>query len=377
MSTIPRYSLLPFKAPQNENKDYNKYFMVQPRNVVRNVVRNVFQYIWKGNVIEKNDPAVFYDIKAEYFDPRQLIRECCRKSCFKRCLDCTFDKIFVKQQKLIIDSHQKGEKNRLIFDGKDISLQKHIQGHIDALLCYRNTRLVAKALMYSSCRDLHVVIDCPDSDWTNNAGWVKEDNCVYVGRTDPDEYREPFCANRDIIAHEFGHAFVDETAKFEYKFQSGALHESCADLCAIWIKQGEKDLPANHPDNDWLIAPRILRNDQGFGAIRSVSNPGSAHDQDQQPKLMQDFVELSESEEGDYGGIHINSGIPSYAFYLAATDINYSTWWMATVWKSALNESSPTDDFATFARRTIEATEGYSQAQNSVAKAWCDVGVLN
>ena len=48
--------------------------------------------------------------------------------------------------------------------------------------------------------------------------------------------------------------------------------------------------------------------------------PGTAYDdprlgKDPQPAHMDDYVETTE----DNGGVHINSGIPNHAFYLAAT----------------------------------------------------------
>ena len=50
--------------------------------------------------------------------------------------------------------------------------------------------------------------------------------------------------------------------------------------------------------------------------------PGTAYDdpvlgKDPQPAHMDDFVETDQ----DNGGVHINSGIPNHAFYLAATAI--------------------------------------------------------
>ena len=53
-----------------------------------------------------------------------------------------------------------------------------------------------------------------------------------------------------------------------------------------------------------------------------MSEPGTAYDdpllgKDPQPAHMKDFIKTRE----DNGGVHLNSGIPNRAFYLAATAI--------------------------------------------------------
>ena len=55
--------------------------------------------------------------------------------------------------------------------------------------------------------------------------------------------------------------------------------------------------------------------------------PGTAYDdpklgKDPQPAHMDDYVDTF----SDNGGVHINSGIPNKAFYLAATAIGGKAW---------------------------------------------------
>ena len=57
-------------------------------------------------------------------------------------------------------------------------------------------------------------------------------------------------------------------------------------------------------------------------ALRSMKAPGTAYDdpvlgKDPQPAAMAGYVQTST----DNGGVHINSGIPNHAFYLAAIAI--------------------------------------------------------
>jgi hypothetical protein len=85
----------------------------------------------------------------------------------------------------------------------------------------------------------------------------------------------------------------------------------------------------------------------------------------------------------DNGGVHLNSGIPNHAFYLAATALGGNAWEGAgQVWYDVLTGGTlPTDcDFQTFARATTAAAgqrfgAGSASAQG-VQDAWVQVGVL-
>ena len=56
----------------------------------------------------------------------------------------------------------------------------------------------------------------------------------------------------------------------------------------------------------------------------------------------------------DNGGVHLNSGIPNHAFYLAATAIGGNAWEAAGhIWYTALTERLRSEsDFAAAARAT-------------------------
>src|SRR5919107_2040043 len=94
---------------------------------------------------------------------------------------------------------------------------------------------------------------------------------------------------------------------------------------------------------------------------------------------MSGYVETSD----DNGGVHLNSGIPNHAFYLAAVGIGGNAWDGAgQVWYDVLTGGAlaPDADFAAFAGATVAAAgrrfgEGSAQ-QQAVAKAWADVEVV-
>jgi hypothetical protein len=84
------------------------------------------------------------------------------------------------------------------------------------------------------------------------------------------------------------------------------------------------------------------------------------------------------STTDDNGGVHINSGIPNRAFYLAASELGGRSWEQAGhIWYTALTSSSvrPSTDFASFAQATIAAASS-SGVDGVVSSAWREVGVV-
>ena len=82
--------------------------------------------------------------------------------------------------------------------------------------------------------------------------------------------------------------------------------------------------------------------------------------------------------------MHINSGIPNHAFYLAATALGGNAWERAgQIWYDVLTAPGLAKDigFAGFARATVDAaTARYgadSPAARAVREAWLAVKVLS
>jgi Zn-dependent metalloprotease len=83
----------------------------------------------------------------------------------------------------------------------------------------------------------------------------------------------------------------------------------------------------------------------------------------------------------DYGGVHINSGIPNHAFYLVAVELGGNAWqkpgriWYRTL--SMLNAKSEFADMVSATQTAAAAEFGSGSAEaNAVAKAWKAVGLL-
>lgn len=120
---------------------------------------------------------------------------------------------------------------------------------------------------------------------------------------------KPLSGGLDVGGHELSHGVIQNSANLRYSGESGAINESMADIFGCSIDS-----------LDWLIGEDVVMNSAfPSGALRSMSDPhnggSSFSDASYQPKKVSEQY----TGTGDNGGVHINSGIPNYAFYLIAT----------------------------------------------------------
>jgi Zn-dependent metalloprotease len=182
----------------------------------------------------------------------------------------------------------------------------------------------------------------------------------------------------DVIGHELTHGVTQSTVNLLYTGQSGALNESISDVFGSLVKQYQLGQTAD--EADWLIGAGILGPALHGAALRSMKAPGTAFDGDQQPATMSGYV----STTIDNGGVHLNSGIPNHAFYLAATALGGHAWERAgRIWYQVLltRAVAPDAQFHTFAQATVAAATvlfgAASREAQAVAEAWAEVEVLN
>lgn len=213
----------------------------------------------------------------------------------------------------------------------------------------------------------------------NNAFWNGE-QMVY-GDGDGELFTR-FTIDLDIIAHELTHGVTQYEVGLRYWYQSGALNESFSDVFGSLVKQ--RKLRQDVKEADWFIGANVLIGENY--ALRSMKAPGTAYQDhpiignDPQPATMDNYHELPPWE--DNGGVHINSGIPNHAFYLAAMEIGGYAWEKAgLIWYRALCHKLTKD--ATFVRAAraiiLVAREEFganSNEEKGVEKAWKDVKVL-
>lgn len=187
----------------------------------------------------------------------------------------------------------------------------------------------------------------------------------------------------DIIAHELSHGVIEREAGLVYAHQAGALNESLSDVFGSLVKQRQRGDSAETAD--WLIGAGLFTERVAGKALRSMAEPGSAYDdpllgRDPQPAHMRDFVVT----ESDNGGVHINSGIPNRAFYLAARALGGYAWEKAgPIWYDTLIDTRLASDseFAPFAELSVANAErrfgSASDESRAVLQAWREVGVLS
>jgi thermolysin len=144
----------------------------------------------------------------------------------------------------------------------------------------------------------------------NNAYW--DGSAMTYGDGDGSTYR-PFDA-LDVVGHEMTHGITERTSNLQYQNESGAANESFSDIFGVVIEfktgtltgSGGVSYPA-----DWWIGEDLYYSNNPSNptrGIRSMSNPHAEGDPDH----------YSERYTGtsDNGGVHINSGIQNYLFYL-------------------------------------------------------------
>lgn len=184
----------------------------------------------------------------------------------------------------------------------------------------------------------------------------------------------------DVIGHELTHGVTAHEANLDYQDEPGALNESISDVFGCLVKQ--RVLSQTAAEADWLIGAGLFTPKVHGTALRSMKAPGTAYDdpvlgKDPQPAHMKDYVHTVD----DDGGVHLNSGIPNRAFFLAADAIGGRAWEKAgKIWYVALRDRLRRDStFAAAARLTLAVAAslfgpGGAEAK-AVRSAWSGVGI--
>jgi bacillolysin len=198
----------------------------------------------------------------------------------------------------------------------------------------------------------------------NNAFWDSYAKHMAIG--DGDEFTfKSFTRALDVSAHEFSHAVVTGTVDLVYQGQPGALNESFADVMSTMVDR-----------DDWLIGEEIV-GPQVFpqGYARSFIDPEGGN----QPAHMDQLYKGLD----DYGGVHINSGIPNHAAYLLAQAKSREVVekiWYRTLYKDHIGSYA---SFIDMAQGTLTACDELVASKTltagdctATAQAWVKVGVL-
>lgn len=123
----------------------------------------------------------------------------------------------------------------------------------------------------------------------------------------------------EVIAHELAHGIISEGSELVYERESGALNEALADAIGVsfraWLESGGS---ASSSPTTINVFPGMWELRSDTATIRHMRNPRSVptYDSFEYPDHYDNFVDLPNTKDGDWGGVHVNSSIINQSFYL-------------------------------------------------------------
>lgn len=110
----------------------------------------------------------------------------------------------------------------------------------------------------------------------------------------------------DITGHEITHGLTQFTAGLVYQDESGALNESFSDIFGVTIDNFGRGTTGT---TLWRIGEECTNSGNG---IRLMSNPSAFGD----PDTYAGTGWINQGDPFDNGGVHVNSGVQNYWYYL-------------------------------------------------------------
>lgn len=216
----------------------------------------------------------------------------------------------------------------------------------------------------------HLGNNVENASWTG--GWAQfgdGKNTPYVGL--------------GITAHELTHAVTQFSAGLIYRGESGALNESFSDMLGVSV---EFYVGIDKKEDIWMLGNELYQH----GSMRNMSNPKAQG----QPDTYGGKNWANPSNVNyDNGGVHINSGITNYWFYLLSeggqgvNDLNSSYDVKAIgiakaekiAYTTLTEYLSPSSNFSDMRLASLMATEDLyglgSEEYKQVTNAWYAVGI--
>ena len=197
----------------------------------------------------------------------------------------------------------------------------------------------------------------------------------------------------DVTGHEYSHLVIGRNGNggLNYENESGALNESFADIFGTAI-----EFQVNLNPN-WFMGENIMKSTVSPAYLRSMSDPNSGYNP--QPDTYKGTywqnTTTSPDEFNDYGGVHTNSGVGNFWFYLLSTggygtnDIKNQYWVEGIgiqkaekiVYKALISGLMPTATYMDAHNATKQAAATLyglnSEEWNQVVNAWYAVGIGN
>ncbi len=189
----------------------------------------------------------------------------------------------------------------------------------------------------------------------------------------------------EIVGHEISHGVTQFTSNLIYSRESGALNESFSDCMGVTIRYYAK---GDTGAINWLLGNEI-----GI-IVRDMSNPNNVFQPDTyKGNFWYNTAGCVPDGENDYCGVHTNSGVMNYWYYLMAeggsgvNDNNeyYNVTGIGLVKASAITYRTqaiynyPTAEFPEAGFFSVQAASDLygssSQEVQTVTQAWAAVGV--
>jgi bacillolysin len=190
----------------------------------------------------------------------------------------------------------------------------------------------------------------------------------------------------DVVAHELTHGVTEGSSNLIYLNESGALNEAFSDIMGTAVEFFYQQAGAGLGQADFLIGEDSIRapGSAGLNGLRSMINPAAFGDPD--------HYSIRFTGTDDNGGVHINAGIGTHAFYLAVvggtnrvsglsvTGVGLANMeQIEKVFYRAFTVLMPANStFATARAATIQAARDLyptGPVVNAVTQAWTAVGV--
>jgi bacillolysin len=185
----------------------------------------------------------------------------------------------------------------------------------------------------------------------------------------------------DVVAHELTHGVTDYSSDLIYANESGALNEAFSDIMGISAVFFFQQPASGAGPADYIVGNDVITP----GGIRSLADPRALGYPDNYSIRFTGFE--------DNGGVHINSGIASHAFYLTIEGGTNRTSGRSVqgvgaanreqvekVFYRAFTQLLPSNARFTTARAaTLQAAQdlypGNNAIANALTQAWTAVGV--
>ena len=190
----------------------------------------------------------------------------------------------------------------------------------------------------------------------------------------------------DIMAHEFTHLVTSQNGNggLDYLNESGALNESFSDIMAMGVKK------YTYGSTNWTIGEDVMIAEP---YLRSMKNPKSAGQPDTYGKGTWIPTTSTPKDENDQGGVHTNSGVQNFWFYLLSeggtgTNDNNEKFTVKGIgidkalqiaYRTLIHYLTPSATFANARQSSLQAARDLYGANSTeeiaVTNAWHAVGV--